>query len=593
MLKGGEFLVKKASPDEVFIPEEWTEEQLMIRDMVKDFCEQEILQPMRASGRELNASSDQETIIALLDKSAELGLCGLSIPEEHGGMDLDFNTGLLFGEAISTGFSFATTIGAHTSIGSLPIVYYGTDDQKAKYLPKIATAEYKASYALTEPGAGSDANSGKTKATPSEDGSHYLLNGQKMWITNGGFADIFIVFAKIEGDKNLSAFIVEKSFGGITLGEEEKKLGIKGSSTVQVFFTDCKVPSENLLAKRGDGFKIALNILNSGRIKLSAGSIGGCKFALSQAIIYANERKQFKKSIAEFGAIKFKLGEMATKIFAAESAIYRTGKCIDEKEALAVIEGSSKSESKVIGLKEFAIECAILKVHCSEVLDYCVDETLQIYGGMGYSAEAGIEMGYRDARITRIYEGTNEINRMLSFGELMKRAFQEKEIDLVSAGKKIPKAFMKQLFSTRYTPGMEEEIIENLKRLFIAVSGIAGQKLQLKMIDEQEIVMNLADVLAEVYVSESILLRVQKLRSKNYDAGKMKVIEQMLQLHFYESLRRIRTALEHAIDSLPEDTKQKLQRKMVKRFARMYEVNPKELRRNIANYFIEQNEYNF
>ncbi len=593
MLKGGEFLVSKSTHNDLFIPEEWSEEQLMIRDMVKDFCDQEILQPMRKSGRELDASKDRDEIIRLLDKSAELGLCGLAIPQEYGGMDLDFNTGLLFGEAISNGFSFATTIGAQTSIGSLPIVYYGTNAQKEKYLPKIGSAEYKASYALTEPSAGSDANSGKTKATLTADGKSYLLNGQKMWITNGGFADIFIVFAKIDDDKNLSAFIVEKAFGGITLGEEEKKLGIKGSSTVQVFFNDCPVPTENILAERGDGFKIALNILNSGRIKLSAGSIGGSKYALSQSINYSNERKQFDKSIAEFGAIKFKIGEMATKIFATESAIYRTGKHIDEKEAALIDAGKSKSEAKVLGLREYTIECALLKVYGTEVLDYCIDETLQIHGGMGYSAEAGIEMGYRDSRITRIYEGTNEINRMLSFGELMKRAFQTKEIDLITAGKKIPMQFFKELFSSTYKVGQEDRIVENMKLLFIALSGIAGQKLKLKMIDEQEIVMNLSDILSEIYISESLALRVVKLRTMSIAKEKMTIVEKMMQLHIYESLRRVRTAAENEIDSLPEGTKQGLQRKMIKRFAKKYTVNPKNLRREIADYFIQKNDYTF
>lgn len=591
MLKGGEFIITKTTQDQVFIPEEWSEEQLMIRDMVKDFCDQEILQPMRKSGRELDASIDRDAIIELLNKAAALGLCGLSIAEEYGGMDLDFNTGLLFGEAISNGFSFATTIGAQTSIGSLPIVYYGTDAQKEKYLPKIGTAEYKACYALTEPSAGSDANSGKTKATLTSDGNTYLLNGQKMWITNGGFADIFIVFAKIEDDKNLSAFIVEKAFGGITLGEEEKKLGIKGSSTVQVFFNDCPVPTENRLSERGDGFKIALNILNSGRIKLSAGAIGGAKYALNQSLIYSNERKQFEKSISEFGAIKFKIGEMATKIFATESAIYRTGKYIDQKEAALIAAGKSTSEAKVLGLREYAIECALLKVYGTEVLDYCIDETLQIHGGMGYSAEAGIEMGYRDSRITRIYEGTNEINRMLSFGELMKRAFQTKEIDLIAAGKKIPIRFFKQLFSSTYSVGQEETIIENMKMLFIALSGIAGQKLKLKMIDEQEIIMNLSDILSEIYISESVVLRVQKLRTMDIDKEKMAITEKLLQLHIYEGLRRIRTAAESEIDSLPKGTKQGLQRKMVKRFAKNYIINPKEIRRDIADYFIKENNY--
>lgn len=593
MLKGGEFIVQQEQPQHIFIPEEWSEEQIMIRDMVKDFCEQEILLPMKAAGRELDASKDKDEIVALLEKAAAMGLCGLSIAEEYGGMDLDFNTGLLFGEAISNGFSFATTIGAHTSIGSLPIVYYGTEAQKKKYLPKIATAEYKASYALTEPGAGSDANSGKTKAILSADGSHYVLNGQKMWITNGGFADIFIVFAKIEDDKNLSAFIVEKAFGGITLGEEEKKLGIKGSSTVQVFFNDCKVPTENLLSERGAGFKIALNILNSGRIKLSAGSIGGSKLALSQAINYANERNQFGKSIAEFGAMKFKIGEMATLIFATESAIYRTGRYIDIKEESLIKEGASKNEAKVKSLREFAVECAILKVYGSEVLDYCVDETIQIFGGMGYSQEAGVEMGYRDARITRIYEGTNEINRMLAFGELMKRAFQTKEIDLITAGKKIPGAYLKQSFSSTYSTKDDEIIVANMKRLFIAISGIAGQKLKLKMIDEQELVMDLADILGEVYICESLLLRVQKLRANGHDKTKMAVIEQILQLQLYQSLNKVRTSAHHAIDSLPDGTKQGLQRKMVKRFIRRYDVNPKELRRSIADYFIGENRYSF
>ncbi|MFT7613109.1 MAG: alkylation response protein AidB-like acyl-CoA dehydrogenase [Parvicellaceae bacterium] len=592
MLKGGEFIVKESELDTIFIPEEWSEEQLMIKDMVKDFCKKEIIEPMKKSGKELDASKDKEEIVALLDKSAALGFCGMSIEQELGGMDLDFNTGLLFGEAIASGFSFATTIGAQTSIGSLPIVYYGTEEQKKKYLPKIASAEYKASYALTEPSAGSDANSGKTKAIPTADGQHYILNGQKMWITNGGFAHIFIVFAKIEDDRKLSAFIVEKAFGGITLGEEEKKLGIKGSSTVQVFFNDCKVPAENLLAKRGEGFKIALNILNSGRIKLSAGAIGGSKFALSQGIEYAVERKQFKKSISEFGAIKFKIGEMATKIFATESAVYRTGKYIDVKEAALLKDGATKNKAKIDSLREFAVECAILKVYGSEVLDYCVDETLQIYGGMGYSAETGIEMGYRDARITRIYEGTNEINRMLSFGELMKRAMQTKEIDIVTPGKKIPKAYMSQMFSSSYSPGQEVLIVANMKRLFLAIAGIAGQKLKLKMIDEQEIVMNLSDILAEAYISESILLRVQKLRSTDHDKKKMIVMEQMLQLHLYQAIERIKVAANHAIDSLPEGTKQGLQRKMVKRFARRYEVNPKDLRRSIATYFTTEKSYN-
>ncbi|MEC8602740.1 MAG: acyl-CoA dehydrogenase family protein, partial [Bacteroidota bacterium] len=352
--KGGSFLIEETDPNSIFIAEEWNEEQVMLKEMVHDFLTTEL----HHLPSEPDASKDLQFISGLLEKSAELGLCGLGIKKEYGGLDLDFNTGLLFSEAVAPGFSFATTIGAQTSIGSLPIVYYGTKEQKEKYLPKIATAEYKASYALTEPESGSDANSGKTKATFTEKGD-YLINGQKMWITNGGFADIFIVFAKIEDDDNLSAFIVEKTFGGITLGEEEKKLGIKGSSTVQVFFNDCPVPKDNLLGDRQGGFKIALNILNSGRIKLAASTNGGSKYALSKGIQYAIERKQFDKSIAEFTAMQFKIGEMARLIFSSESALYRTGKNIDLKEQELIKNGSPENETKINALREYAIECAI------------------------------------------------------------------------------------------------------------------------------------------------------------------------------------------------------------------------------------------
>ncbi len=587
-LKGGSFVIEKTAAKDIFIPEEWNEEQIMIRDMVHDFITKEL----HTLPQEPDAAKDRDFIVELLEKSAELGLCGLSIEPEHGGMGLDFNTGLLFGEAVAPGFSFATTIGAQTSIGSLPIVYYGTPEQKAKYLPKIASAEYKAAYALTEPDAGSDANSGKTKATPIEDGKAYLLNGQKMWITNGGFADVFVVFAKIENDENLSAFIVEKDFGGVTIGEEEKKLGIKGSSTVQVFFNDTRVPAENLLANRGDGFKIALNILNSGRIKLAAGSIGGSKFALSKAIEYANQRRQFDKSIAEFGAIKYKIGEMATQIFATESAIYRTGKNIDLKEE----EFKSAGETtgiKLKALREYAVECAILKVYGSEVVDYCVDETLQIYGGMGYSVEAGVEMGYRDARITRIYEGTNEINRLLSFGELMKRAFKTKEIDLISAGKSIPSYLVKQSLPFKSKGGFNEaeRTVENFKKLFLLISGIAGKKLKLKMVDEQEIVMDLSDILAEAYISESLLLRVQKLKSTNAPDYPIKKL--ILDLHLYSAIEKVRQKAYHAIDSLPENTKQGLLKWGTKKLTQQIDINPKDTRRKIADYFIEQGRYSF
>ena len=583
-IKGGEFLTKKTLPSNVFIPEEWNEEQKMLVEMIHDFLKKEI----HTLPEELDASKDLDYVAGLIDKSAELGLCGLAIEEKYGGTDLDFNTGLLFTEALAPGFSFATTIGAHVSIGSLPIVYYGTEEQKKKYLPKIANAEYKAAYALTEPGAGSDANSGKTKATFSKDEKSYLINGQKMWITNAGFAYIFIVFAKIEDDKDLSAFIVEKGFGGITLGDEEKKLGIKGSSTRQVFFNDCPVPLENLLGKRQEGFKIALNILNSGRIKLAAGSIGGIKFALNKSITYANERIQFNKSISEFSAIQHKIGEMVRLIFASESAIYRTGKNIDEKEEELKKLNLPKNEIKLKALREFAIECALLKVYSTEALAYGVDETLQIYGGMGYSAEAGVEMGYRDARITRIYEGTNEINRMLSFAELMKRAFKTKEVNLQKAGKAIPKVIFKR--SLPFQKLTTLKVIENFKMLFLVLSSYTGKAFGMKLADEQEIVMDLADIMGEAYIAESVYLRVEKLKEKNVPQNEIDIKESILNLQLYDANQKIIQKANTIVDSLP-NTKNRSLRFIVKRLTPQLAINPTETRRNLAKHVIENGEY--
>ena len=417
----------------------------MLKKMTHDFLESEL----HHLPKEPEASKDLDFIVRLLEKSAELGLCGLSIAEEYGGLDLDFNTGLLFTEAVAPGFLLQLQL-EHKPLLA-PFQLFTTEQtSKEKYLPKIATAEIKTAYALTEPSAGSDANSGRTKATFNKEKNCYLINGQKMWISNAGFADLFIVFAKIEDDDKLSAFIVEKNFGGITLGEEEKKLGIKGSSTRQVFFEDCPVPAENLLGNRNEGFKIALNILNSGRIKLSAAALGGAKFGMRKAVSYANERKQFGKSIGEFTAMQFKIGEMARKIFTAESAIYRTGRNIDLKEIELKESGVPSNEVKLKALRDYTVECSLMKVYGSEVLDYCVDESLQIHGGMGYSVETKIEMGYRDARITRIYEGTNEINRILSFGELMKKGFHTKEIDVKSVNKKIPIEIFKKIIGIRH-----------------------------------------------------------------------------------------------------------------------------------------------
>ncbi len=592
--KGCSFLIQDSNPDHIFISEEWNEEQRMIYDMVKDFCVKEVFNEMKNRGREFEADKDRDEIIQILEKSAELGLCGVSIGEQYGGIDLDFNTSCLFAEAVAYGFSFATTIGAQTSIGSLPIVYYGTEEQKQKYLPGIASAELKAAYCLTEPRAGSDANSGKTSAVLNEAGTHYILNGQKMWITNGGFADIFIVFARIDDDKNLSAFIIEKDFGGITIGAEERKLGIKGSSTVQVFFEDCPVPKENLLGERNGGFKIALNILNTGRIKLAAGATGGCKIAIDQAVNYAQQREQFGQAIASFGAIKHKIGQMTVLAFAGDAATYRTGQNISDKTKQFLAEDKSENEAKLNGIREYAVECSILKVKCSENVDYCIDECLQIFGGMGYSAEAGIEMGYRDARITRIYEGTNEINRMLSLAELTKRAIKTKEVDLVSAGKKIPAYIIRQMLPFKSNTGwkQEERIVKNIKTLFMMLSGKAGQKLKEKLVDEQEIVINFADILAEAYIAESVLLKVQKLeKNKLYQGEDFAVRKKILQVYLYESINICRKAAQDAIHAFATGREKNMLRRFTKTLLPMYDVNVKALRRDIAEYVYSKGGY--
>jgi alkylation response protein AidB-like acyl-CoA dehydrogenase len=594
-LKGGSFIIGQGNPKDIFIREEFTEEQRSIAEMVKEFCIKEIQEPMMKRGRELEAEKDRDEIVALLERSAELGFCGVSIAEEFGGMDLDFNTGLVFGEQIALGLSFATTIGAQTSIGSLPIVYYGTPEQQAKYLPGVASAQLKASYCLTEPTAGSDANSGKTQVKLNTEGTHYMMNGQKMWITNGGFADIFIVFAKVDNDKNLSAFIVEKAFGGVTIGAEEKKLGIKGSSTVQVFFNDCPIPLDNMLGKRGEGFLMALNILNTGRIKLAAGTNGGCKFAIDKAIAYASERKQFDTAIVQFGAMQHKLGEMASRVFCVDAGVFRIGRDIDLKCEEFKKEGKSGQEAKLLSIREYAIECAILKVKGSENADFVVDEVLQIYGGMGYSAETGIEQAYRDARITRIYEGTNEINRMLSVAELTKRALKTKEIDLMGEAKNVQRRVIASIFLGEKS-GKEEEarIVQALKDVFIFISGAAGKKLGKGMVDEQEIVMNLADILADAFICDSAILKVRKLEMEHAtDKEKLAIQHKMLQVYLYEAVERTRKSALDAIMAYTTGLEQTTAKFIVGRLLKSYDVNPKQLRRDITGYMAKEGGYVF
>ena len=590
-IKGGEFLIKETLADDIFTPEEFNEEQKMIQQQCKDFLDKEILNRLD----EIDSMKDPGLMPMLLDKAGALGLLGTSVPTEYGGFGMDFNTTMLVAEVIGAGHSVAVALSAHTGIGTLPIVYYGNEDQKKKYLPKLATGEFKAAYCLTEPDSGSDANSGKTKASLSSDGKHYLINGQKMWITNGGFADVYIVFAKIDADKNLSAFIVEKSFGGITMNEEEHKMGIKGSSTRQIFFNDCKVPAENLLSERENGFKIAVNILNIGRIKLGVAAVGGSKKTISIATNYAKERKQFGTSISNFGAIKYKLAEMATKVFACESACYRAGQNIDDAYNSLVAGGMEPAKAKLKSLEDFAIECAIIKVHGSEVLDFVVDEGVQIYGGMGYSAEGPMDRAYRDARINRIFEGTNEINRMLTIDMLMKRAMKG-TIDLMSPAMAVQKELLAiPDFGASDETGVfvkEKKALSNMKKAGLMVAGAAAQKFMLKLSDEQEILMNLADMLIEAYIAESTLLRVEKLIGQRGET-ETSIYKDMALIYLHFAIEKAASCGKQAITSFAEGDELRLMLMGLKRFTKIDPYNLKEARRRVANYVIEKGEYPF
>jgi alkylation response protein AidB-like acyl-CoA dehydrogenase len=590
-INGGEFLVKETAAQEIFIFEEFSEEQKMMAQACQDFIDTEIY----PRTEEIDSMKNPELVPQIFRKAGELGLLGISVPEEYGGMGMSFNTSMLIADIIGGAGSFSTTYGAHTGIGTLPILYYGSEEQKSKYLPKLATGEWAACYCLTEPDAGSDANSGKTKATLTEDGKHYVINGQKMWISNAGFADLFIVFAKIEDDKNLTAFIIEKDFGGITMNEEEKKMGIKGSSTRQVFFNDCKVPVENMLSDRQNGFKIAVNILNIGRIKLGAGVLGGCRSVTSLAVNYANERKQFGVAISSFGAIKSKLAEMAVRTYACESLCYRAGQDIEDRMDALKGEGLEDADAKLKALEQFAIEAAIAKVHGSEVLDYVVDQGVQVYGGMGYSADAPMERAYRDARISRIYEGTNEINRMLMVGMVLKRAMKG-EINLFEPAMAVANELTSvpsfETVDTSELFAAEKETIKKLKKVFLMVGGKAAMALQDRIESEQEIMMNLADVMIEIYAAESVILRTEKLVGlKGEQASQMQIA--MAQVYLFEAAEKIQTAAKEAIASFAKGDEQKVMLMGLKRFTKADLINTKELRRQIADYMIEKGKYPF
>src|SRR6478752_1456086 len=590
-IKGGEFLIRETQAQDIFIPEEFNEEQKMIMQQCKDFLAKEVTPRLN----EIDSMKDPKLMPSILDKAGELGLLGTSVPQELGGFGMDFNTSMLVAEVLGAGHSVAVAVSAHTGIGTLPILYYGNEAQKQKYIPKLASGEWKAAYCLTEPDSGSDANSGKTKAVLSADGKHYLITGQKMWITNGGFADIYVVFAKIENDKNLTAFIVEKGFGGITMNEEEKKMGIKGSSTRQIFFNDCKVPVENMLSERENGFKIAVNVLNIGRIKLGSGAVGGCKATITQAVNYSKERTQFGTSLSTIGAIKHKIAEMVIKTFASESAHYRAGQNIDDAYDALVAGGMESGKAKLKSLEEYAIECAILKVHGSEVLDFVVDEGVQIYGGMGFSAEGPMDRAYRDARINRIFEGTNEINRMLTIDMLMKRAMKG-SLDLMTPAMAVQKELVAipDFGASDDTAifAKEKKALANLKKAGLMVAGAAVQKFMMKLSDEQEVLMNLADMLIEGYVAESTILRVEKLIGMRGEKA-CEIQKDMAIIYLHHAIEKAAYAGKQAITSFAEGDELRLMLMGLKRFTKIDPVNLKEARRRVANYAIEKGEYPF
>jgi alkylation response protein AidB-like acyl-CoA dehydrogenase len=585
-LKGGEWLVKESSPFETFIPEDYNEEQQMVKDMCASFLESEVL-PVIDRIDKLEAG----LMPSLLTKAGEQGLLGVSIPEELGGLGKEFITSCLVSEALGGGFSFSVAVSAHMGIGTLPILYFGTQEQKQKYVPKLASGEWKGSYGLTEPNSGSDALGAKTTARLSDDGKHYLLNGQKCWITNGGFADVYTVFAKIDGDK-FTAFIVERGFEGFTQGAEEHKMGIKGSSTVQLYFQDCKVPVENVLGEIGKGHVIAFNILNIGRLKLTAAALGGAKRALNTSIEYALTREQFKQPISNFGAIKHKLAEMAIQTWVCESAMYRTAKWIDEKEAELVSKGKPFNEALLGAAEEFAIECAMLKVYGSEVLDFVVDEGVQIHGGNGYSDEYVISRAYRDSRINRIYEGTNEINRLLTVDMMLKRAMKGR-LDLMGPATAVSKELMSipDFGSDDETTFSKElKTIANFKKAILMTAGAAVQKLMMKLESEQEILMNIADMAIETFNAESALLRTMKLAERKGENSVQFELDAM-RVYITDAADKINKYGKDAINAFAQGDEQRMMLLGIKRFTKTESFNTKDARRRIADKLIHDKRY--
>jgi len=586
--KGGEWLIRESSPFETFIPEDFTEEQMMIRDMCDQFLDAEIFPILDRID-----NLEPGLMKSLVQKAGQQGLLSVSFPEEYGGLGKDFITSTIVNDYLGAGHSFSVAIAAHTGIGTLPILYFGTPEQKQKYIPKLITGEWVGAYGLTEPNSGSDALGAKSIAKLSDDGKYYMLNGQKCWITNGGFADVYTVFAKVDGDK-FTAFIIERGTEGFTQGPEEHKMGIKGSSTVQLYFQDCKVPVENLLGEIGKGHKIAFNILNIGRLKLCAAALGASKRASNITVQYAITREQFKQPIANFGAIKHKLAEQAIRIFVGESALYRTAKWIDEKEHELIAGGHPFNESLLGAAEEYAIECAILKVYGSEVLDFVVDEGVQVHGGNGFSAEYNISRAYRDSRINRIYEGTNEINRLLTLDMTLKRAMQGR-LDLMGPATAVQKELMSiPDFSSDDEAAFakEKKLVTNFKKAILMVSGAAVQKLMMKIENEQEVLMNIADMAIETFNAESVLLRVMKLVDQRGEAACQQHLD-IMHTYLYDAADKINKSGKDAVNSFAEGDEQRMILMGLKRFTKAEPFNSKEGRRRIADKMIAAVKYCF
>ena len=592
ILRGGQFLVKQTDCNDIFTPEDFSEQQRMMKEAVMEFNDREII-----VHRERFEAKDFALTEEVMRKAGGLGFLSVAVPEKFGGMGMGFVSTVLTCDYISSGTgSFSTAFGAHTGIGTMPITLYGTEDQRNKYVPKLASGEWFGAYCLTEPSAGSDANSGKTKAVLSDDGTHYKITGQKMWISNAGFCNVLIVFARIEDDKNITGFIVENNpENGITMGDEEHKLGIRASSTRQVFFNNTKVPVENMLAGRGEGFKIAMNALNVGRIKLAAACLDSQRRLVSGAVQYANQRKQFDTAISEFGAIKAKIAETSTNTFAGESATYRAAKNIEDRINIRIAQGNTHQEAELKGVEEYAIECSILKVAVSEDVQNCADEGIQIFGGMGFSEDTPMESAWRDARITRIYEGTNEINRMLCVGMLVKKAMKG-HIDLLGPAQAVADELLGiPSFDTpdfSQTLSEEKDMLAKLKKVFLMVAGAAVQKYGPELEEHQQMLLAASDILIEIYMAESAVLRAEKSTKNNSENADYQVA--MAQLYLYNAVDTITSKAKMAIISFAEGDQQRMMLMGLKRFTK-YQTMPNivGLRNTIAEKVALENQYPF